>query len=255
MATKAPLEPVLFVPDAHHPFADMKAWRLLLKVGKALKPKHLVVLGDLADFYAVSSHSKDPSRKALLREEVEFVRARLDELDALGASTKLFIEGNHENRLARYLADKAPELFDLVSPEGLLQLKARGWKFTPYKHSDRLGKLWITHDVGTAGRYATYRALDTFQHSSITAHTHRMGYVVEGNAAGEQKLSASLGWLGDVTQIGYMHRFNALKNWALGFGVGYLDPRTKVVYTDPVPIVKGGKTYTCVVNGALYEEK
>ena len=249
------LEPVLFVPDAHHPFADMKAWALLLKVGKALKPKHLVVLGDLADFYAVSSHSKDPSRKALLKEEIEYIRYRLDELDALGATNKILVGGNHEDRLTRYLADKAPELFDLVSIPDLLQLKARGWVYTQYKHATRLGKLRITHDVGVAGRYAAFKALDTFQHSSITAHTHRMSYVVEGNAEGEQRLSANLGWLGDVTQIGYLHRFNALKFWSLGFGIGYLNPKNGIVYVVPVPIVKVGKSRTCMVNGRLYEVK
>lgn len=250
----ATLEPVLFVPDAHHPFADMKAWRLLLRVGRALKPKHLVVLGDLADFYAVSSHSKNPARRASLAEEVEYVGHRLDELDALGARNKLFVEGNHEDRLSRYLSDRAPELFGLVSTDDLLGLKRRGYTFAPYKHALRLGKLWITHDVGTAGRYAAFKALDTFQHSSITAHTHRMSYVVEGNATGEQKLSTTLGWLGDATQIHYMHRFNVLKNWALGFGIGYLDRKSGVVYVTPIPIVKVGRRYTCVVNGTLYEE-
>jgi hypothetical protein len=249
------LEPILFVPDAHHPFADMKAWNLMLKVGRALKPHHLVVMGDLADFYAVSSHSKDPSRRASLIDEVECVGHRLDELDALGATNKLFVEGNHEDRLTRYLSDRAPELFGLVSTADLLGLKSRGYKFASYKHALRLGKLWITHDVGTAGRYATFKALDTFQHSSVTAHTHRMSYVVEGNAAGEQKLSVTFGWLGDAVQINYMHRFNVLKNWALGFGIGYLDPKTGVCYVTPVPIVKVGRRYTCVVNGSLYEEK
>jgi hypothetical protein len=249
------LEPILFVPDAHHPFADMQAWRLMLKVGRALKPKHLVVMGDLADFYAVSSHSKDPARKALLQDEVEYVGHRLDELDALGATRKIILGGNHEDRLTRYLADKAPELFGLVDIPDVLDLKHRGWAYTPYKHAARLGKLWITHDVGTAGRYAAFKALDTFQHSSLTAHTHRMSYVVEGNATGEQKLSATFGWLGDVKAIGYMHRFNALKNWQLGFGLGMLHPKTQIVYVTPVPIVKVGKTYTCVAHGVYYEEK
>jgi hypothetical protein len=73
--------------------------------------------------------------------------------------------------------------------------------------------------------------------------------VVEGNAVGEQKLSAQFGWLGDVTQVDYMHKAKALKNWALGFGVGYYDPSSGYSYLTPVPIVK----YTCVVNGKFYK--
>jgi hypothetical protein len=45
-----------------------------------------------------------------------------------------------------------------------------------------------------------------------------------------------------------MHRASAKKNWALGFGVGYLDPSTGYTYLTPVPIVRG----TCMVNGELF---
>ena len=152
------------------------------------------------------------------------------------------------DRLRRYLQDKAPALFGTVTIPGVLGLKERGWSFVPYKSSTKLGKLHITHDVGNAGRYAAFKALDTFQHSVITGHSHRLSYVVEGNAVGEHKLSAQLGWLGDVEQIDYMHKVNARKNWALGFGVGYVDIGSGCVYLTPVPIIK----YTCVVNGKLY---
>lgn len=247
------LEPVLFVPDAHHPFADMKAWALLLKVGKALKPKHLVCIGDFMDCVSISSHSKDPARKALLSEELDYANLRLDELDALGAANKKMILGNHEHRNDRYVADRAPEYSGLVTLPDRLRLKDRGWSCTPYKKATKLGKVFLTHDVGAAGRNATFKALDTFQHSVVTGHAHRMQYVVEGNATGEQKLSAQFGWLGDVAHISYMHEFNAKRSWALGFGVGHLDAKSGVCYIVPVPIVRVGKAHTCVVNGAYYE--
>jgi hypothetical protein len=220
----------------------------MLKVGKAIKPIHLWCIGDLADFYTVSAHSKDPARKQFLIDEVADVNKGLDELDELGAEDKVFVEGNHCDRLRRYLEEKAPELFGLMSTPGLFRLKERGWHFVPYKRDVKRGKLHLTHDVGNCGRYATFRALDTYQHSVVTGHTHRLCYVVEGNATGEQKLSAQFGWLGDVNTIGYMHRVKALKDWALGFGIGHLDPKTGFTYLQPIPIVE----YSCVVNGKLY---
>lgn len=242
------LKRILFCPDAHVPYHDERAWRLFLNVGRAFKPDILVVMGDLADFYSVSSHSKDPRRIKELDWEVAEVRKALDQLDALNASEKIFIEGNHCDRLRRYLQDRAPELFGIVSIPTLFGLKERGWTFVPYKRYTKLGKLHLTHDVDNSGRYAAFKALDTFQHSNVTGHTHRLCYVVEGNAVGEHKLSAQFGWLGDIERVDYMHRIKAEKDWALGFGVGYLDPSSGIAYLTPVPLVR----YTACVEGKVY---
>lgn len=248
------LEPILFVPDTHRPYHDKTGWALMMQVAKALRPKHIAIIGDFADFYTVSSHSKDPRRVRMLEDELVDVKAGLDELGALGAKHKFYIGGNHEDRLSRYLQDKAPELFSMVGIPELLGLKSRGWSYTPYKSSTKIGRMHLTHDVGVAGRTASFRAMDTFQHSVITGHAHRFQYIVEGNAMGECKLSAQFGWLGDAAQVDYMHRVNVNKNWALGFGVGYLEPASGVVYCVPVPIVPVRSDYTCVFNGRLFRE-
>lgn len=240
---------MLFVPDVHRPYHDERAWQLMLKVGKALKPKMVVVIGDFADFYSVSAHSKDPARAGKLKDELGIVGKGLDELEALGAADNIFVAGNHESRLQRYIQDKAPELYDVVDIPGVLELRERGWRYVPYKDDTRVGKLYLTHDVGVAGRYSAFKALDTYQHSVVTGHSHRLSYIVEGNAVGEYKVSAQFGWLGDVSKIDYMHRTTAKKNWPLGFGIGYLNPATGIVYLVPVPIVK----YSAVVNGRLFK--
>jgi len=251
--TKAKLRPYLFISDAHRPYHDERAWRLVIEVGKDLKPYGIVCIGDFADFYSVSSHSKDPARRASLAEELMEVHSGLNDLDSLGAADKHYIGGNHEDRLTRYLRDKAPELFGVTDIPSVLNLGGRGWNYTPYKEYTKRGKLHMTHDVGTAGRYATFKALDTFQHSIITGHAHRLQYVVEGNAVGEYKLSAQFGWLGDRTQIDYMHQARVNKDWALGFGFGYVDGNSGIAYLTPVPIiVNDAGVYTCVVNGKFY---
>ena len=243
------LEPILVVPDSHIPYHDTRAFDLMMKVAKDLKPKHIYIIGDFIDFYTVSAHSKDPNRAMKLVEELKAGEAELDRLDALGAKSKVYIGGNHCDRLTRYLQDKAPELFNIVTIPELLHLKKRGWDYVPYKHHTKLGKMHFTHDVGVAGRNAVFRCLDTYQHSIITGHTHRMAYIVEGNATGEFKLSAQFGWLGDTKKVDYMQEARVLKDWALGFGIGYYDPSTKLVYMTPVPIVQ----YTCMVNGKVFK--
>jgi predicted phosphodiesterase len=243
------LRPVLFFGDVHCPYHDARAWKLMLKVARWLKPYTIVCLGDMADFYSVSSHDKSRERAASFDWELAEVRRLVDDVLALGARDLRYIEGNHEDRLQRYLASH-PELAGVVSTDSLLGLRRGGWAFTPYKRTTKLGKLHLTHDVGVAGRNAAFKALDTYQHSVVSGHTHRLQYIVEGNAVGEVKLSAAFGWLGDVEQIDYMHNHKARKDWALGFGVGYHDTATDYVYVTPVPIVD----YTCCVNGKLFRQ-
>lgn len=244
---KNKLEKILFIPDCHVPYHDKNAFNLMLKAGKEFRPDHVIILGDFADFYGVSSHSKDPNRALKLKEEIEATKEALDQVIKLGAKNNVFVSGNHEDRLERYLRDKAPELFNFISIPQILELKQKGFKYTPYKQAYKIGKLNITHDTGVAGRYAHYKALDTFQHNIIIGHTHRIGYCVEGDAQGQRHLGAMLGWLGSVDEIDYMNQVKARKEWSLGFGTGHMDTKTGVVYVTPVPIING----TCLVEGKI----
>ena len=241
------LEKILFIPDCHIPYHDKAAFNLMLKAGRALKPDHVIILGDFADFYGVSSHSKDPNRALKLKEEIEATKEALDQVVALGAKNNVFVAGNHEDRLERYLRDRAPELFNFISIPKILELKEKGFKYTAYKQSYKLGKLNVTHDTGVAGRFAHYKALDTFQHNIIIGHTHRIGYAVEGDAQGQRHLGAMLGWLGDVEEIDYMHQVKARKEWSLGFGIGHMSTKTGVVYVTPTPIING----TVLIEGKI----
>lgn len=245
--SKSKLEKILFIPDSHIPYHDKDAFNLMLKAGKVFKPDHTIILGDFADFYGVSSHSKDPNRALKLKEEIESVKDALDQVKGIGAKNNVFVSGNHEDRLERYLRDKAPELFNFISIPKILELKEKGFSYTPYKRAYKIGKLNITHDTGVAGRFAHYKALDTFQHNIIIGHTHRLGYAVEGNAQGERHITAMFGWLGDVEEIDYMNQVKARKEWSLGFGTGYLDTSTGVVYLVPHPIING----TVLVEGKI----
>lgn len=244
------IEGILLLPDTHVPYHDKRAWELALKVGQANKVKHIIHLGDLADCYAISAHSKNPLRttEKRMKHEVDAVRAAVRDMNSVGATTKAFVEGNHEDRLPRYLADKAPDLFDLDSLQPQHLFGFGGWIYRRYREDHRLGKLYAVHDIGYAGRYAAQRVLDTYQHNVVSGHTHRLSYIVEGNAAGESHVSATLGWLGDARAADYMHRVKAMRDWQLGFGIAWLDTKTGHVHVQPVPIVN----YKCVVGGKEY---
>lgn len=242
------LKKYLFVPDAHIPYHNPRSWAVMMNAASDMGLYGINVIGDFADFYAVSDHLKDPKRMANFDWEMEQANIKLTELDSLGAEDKRYEFGNHEWRLERYLFGRAPELASMLNVEEILCLEQRGWSFTPYKQHDQIGKVYVTHDVGSSGRNSVFSALDTFNHSVVTGHSHRFAYVVESDATGETpRVSAQFGWLGDTEEVNYMSRARARKYWPQGFGYGYLDD-DGVLYLVPVPIVDG----KAVVEGKLY---
>ncbi len=205
-------------------------------------------MGDLADFYAISAHSKDPARALKLKDELAEAKRLRGNLDDLGAKRKVFIEGNHSYRLVRYLQDRAPELYEMIDVRTLLGLTDNAWEFVPYKDYIKIGAIYFTHDTGDGGKYSTARALDAYQNSVVIGHHHSMSYLVQGDATGKHMVAAQFGWLGDENNADYMQRVKARRKWSLGFGLGYHDTATDNVFLVPVPIVN----YACVVDGKVF---
>lgn len=210
----------LIVPDTHAPFHSAGAVGELLKFAKEYRPQGVVLLGDFTDCYAVSSHSRDPLRKARLVEELEeaaALLARLVKATPLAANRRHYVYGNHEHRLDRYIWDKAPALHGMVSYEKAMGLPG-SWHVTPYGRLLKVGKMHFTHDMGKAGSGAARQAMHALQGNVVIGHTHRMETFYEGNAKGEQHVGATLGWLGDFDAIDYRHAALVRREWVHGFG-------------------------------------
>lgn len=245
------LERLLLVPDAHHPYQSEVAWDVMMAAARRFRPDRIIILGDFVDFYSVMSHAKDPGRSVSLPQELASAIEGLKQLGSLGAKHKYYVEGNHEDRLPRYLAAKCPELHSMLNAPALLKLKELGWSYTPYRQFVKIGHLHITHDTGSAGPDAHIRARSDFEGCVVIGHTHRMATHYSGNAKGEVHVGASFGWLGDPDAIDYMTNIRIKRSWTHGFGIGYLEPKSGVVHLQAVPIIHG----KCVVNGELISLK
>lgn len=236
---------IFFIPDQHFPYNDKKYWQVLLKAIYAFKPNIICVLGDFIDCYSISFHDKNPQRIGCLEKEVDSAKRALRTLERIkGVERFIYVEGNHEERLNRYLIRKAPELFNIVSIKHLLELK--GWEYVPYRKFITIGKLHITHDVGRAGKYAAHATLADFQDNVVFGHTHRLGVVYGGSTKGISHVSAMLGWGGDLKYIDYMFDAVSKREWMLGFGLGYIES-DGVAHVTAVPMIK----YRCLVEGKI----
>lgn len=242
---------IFFIPDTHVPYHDKRAFRLARSVCKEFKPDVVVILGDFADFYSVSSHEKSPDRKYGLVEEAKQVRRCLKALNRSAPNArKIYVCGNHENRLERYIKNKAPELFNVTTIEQVLDLENLGWEFIPYFDYAKIGRLIITHDTGAAGKNAHRKSLiDAGSGNSIViGHTHRAAYEAHRTTDGKLVSAGSFGWLGDPSEIEYANKAT-LNQWVQGVGLGYvLKDGTPV--TSFVPFID----YKCVLEGKLIRD-
>lgn len=224
----------------------------MLEVAKDVGVKFIYILGDFADFYAVSSHPRDPSVLSILVEEVEDVKKALDELDAnFKCAKKIFIEGNHEYRLERYLNEKAPALFGVTSTQYLLEINKRpNWTFVPYGPNQQIkvagSFLTARHEpLASTAKGTAVKALT----SLVYGHIHRIEESHIVGLDGTNHVCFSVGWLGDKRMDKIYGYVKTHHQWQLGFGLVYVCPKTKMFYHHKVHILD---KYTCVVNGKIY---
>lgn len=261
------LRQALVLPDTHVPAHSKRAYALAMRVAADLQdgrgPDDLVILGDFGDFYSVSSHQRasDPRLERHLRNEVAEVCAELRALEAKWPNTRrMFIQGNHEDRLERYLDAKAPELFGLVDTDLLLELTAHGWQYVPYgpRQLTRLWEshLWARHEPLQGGVLPAYGTVLKAGCSVVYGHDHKSQQAQVTMANGDTHLGVSVGWLGEAERPEFDYT-KGHPNWALGFGVLTYDPGNGLFFLDSVRIIKTGRggslRYTCFHGGVWYE--
>ncbi len=216
----------LIIPDTHIPYEDKRSYELMLKIARQGLPHidSVVILGDYGEFATVGSHPKDPDLENFLKKETDAVNERLNQLDRLfPKAEKVYIEGNHENRFDRYIRDKAPQLYGLMSIKKLLRLDKRpGWKWIPYGPNQKVkvlnSKLYARHEPAGSGDYTAAQTVRKCGASVVYGHTHRVQEYQTVMLNGDSHRAINSGWLGDAN-----HKiFEYVKNhhqWGHAFSI------------------------------------
>lgn len=88
-------EKVIFLGDVHFPYQDKKALALVTEFLAWYKPDYIYLIGDICDFYALSSFDKDPARLLSLQEELNQAKDWFGTLRELCPKSKMhFRAGN-----------------------------------------------------------------------------------------------------------------------------------------------------------------
>lgn len=243
------LEQWLIIPDCHIPMHDKRAYDMMIGIAQQEKIKNVCILGDYGDFYATSSHDKDPKQERFLKTEVKEVNRCLRELENICTGKKIFLQGNHEFRLERYIQNKAPELFGLVDTPTILELNK--WEYHPYKPTQlaQIGnsKLYARHTPLSGGVLPAHGTVIKSGCSVVFGHIHRDQHSHVVMANGDAHIGISVGWLGDKNNDVFDYVMGH-HQWTLGFGIVTIEPNGNFHIEAPRII-----NYKCMANGTLYE--
>lgn len=242
----------IYLSDLQIPFVDWPAMKLVEHFMEDWQPDRIFYVGDIADFYGISKFDKNPARRFRLKHERAWVREMLDRHKQMVPNAEqTWLDGNHEERIVRYLWERAPELADLDDEDtgepimgipALFGLNKRGIQYTSYAgHVDYLGFL-ITHGnlLSKHSSYTAKQMSERFRSSGLSAHSHRLGMYNWTGIAGPQAWYEN----GCLCRMDpeYMHN----PNWQLGFHIGVVvDQKVHVL----PGIIFGRKLY---IEGKVY---
>lgn len=219
--------------DIHYPYEDEKAIKAALKFIESKQPDTIILNGDILDMYDVSSFDKSPDRVQSLQKEINKVTNLFKALRRIAPEAEIiFIKGNHEFRLERYLM-KHPELYslDALKLPNILELKDYDIKYCDKYF--KLGNLKFTHGsiVRKFSSYTAHAELDKNDCSGCSGHTHRLGVCYK------QTPSRYLAWYESGCLCDIHPEYVDDPDWQQGFLYGYIDKDSFAV--SIIPIVEG----------------
>lgn len=221
---KMKLKRRLYVPDTHAPFHDRRAWKIFLQVARDFKPEEVVILGDFFDCYTISAYTQDPKKGArVLADEIAEGTTVLQELiSACRGASFVFIEGNHEDRIRRYIRENAPKLEGIIDTRDILRLP-KDFHFVPWgpKNFYKAGKLVATHG-SLCNKHVAHAMVTKYGASVIFGHVHRIQEYNVRNVHGERFKGITCGWLGDVDRAA--EYVTNVADWSHGFALVWFKP-------------------------------
>ena len=242
------IKSAIILPDVHLTDQVPKDYAAVKPFIKDMRPDEIILLGDFTDISSLSAWDYDKKRKMEGRRLNNEMRCANRELDFLQKySDKVtYIEGNHEDRITRYL-DKNPEMEGLIEIQGRLKLKERGIKWIKLNDLYKVGDMYFTHGMFT-NLHNAKKHLQTLGCNVCYGHQHSTQTSMQNMAMQKPFMAYALGTLGDK-KPDYLK--NKPGNWINQFGIFYWDTKTGHFNLYPVNIIKN----KFIWNGKEYGKK
>jgi predicted phosphodiesterase len=207
---------ILVASDAHYwPGEASTAHKAFVTLIKELKPKAVVMNGDVFDGAKISRH--DPlygTNPPTVREELDACRERLGEIEkAFNNAALIWTYGNHDSRLWRYLKTNSPEV------EGMPGMDVFDY-FPGWRHCYlvEVNKDTIIKHRWHNGVHATYNNTLKGGRSIVTGHLHRLQVSAWGDYNG-RRYGVDTGTLAEPSHESFAYLEGSPTPWASGFVV------------------------------------
>lgn len=245
----------LIVPDTHAPYHHKRAIELVFTMAKDTPGlTEIVLLGDFADFYGVNGHGKHPGMMHLLTKEIDHVNEILDLIDREFPDVKkVYIEGNHEYRLERYIVNNAPALFGVTQWDYLFKLNERpNWKainYGPMQYYKVLGSdLFARHEPYSMS--SAKASLAKCSANLVYGHIHRREYAIARRPDGKRVINFSPGWLGDFRKKEVFGYVSNPPLWEMGAAIVTVEGNSP---DFNLQMIEFDERVTCLYNGRMYK--
>lgn len=170
----------IVIPDQHFPIEDKKAVNVVLQAIEIVKPDTFVNLGDVGEWNSVSmwqwKRKKRPPLEyqlPVIDKEIKAVNKRIDRfdevLDAVKCKNKYICAGNHDEWLDGFV-EQYPYLKDYTFKRACKWIE-RGYKYYPYNHPVKIGKLTFIHGAYTT-QYHARKHLSVYGENIMYGHVH-----------------------------------------------------------------------------------
>ncbi len=209
---------VLFIPDTHFPYVSKSALKKVLKLIKKGNFTHIIQAGDLLDLYSFSRYEKDANHTTPheeLSRGLEMATKMWAAIRKAAPHAKLCqLIGNHEDRLSKTIARKAPELSivcksiaDLYEFPGVKVLKSSK------DHLEIDGVIYTHGHYTKLGDHAKF-----YRTSVVHGHSHKIGIFYEQTARG-LIWEMDCGFLADKDALPLQYTQSKFSKWTLACGI------------------------------------
>ena len=170
---------VLVIPDLQIPYEDTHSLAAVEKVMFDYKWDEIIQLGDFLDLDCISSHNVNRLRTVAgktIQKDFDAGNKILDRWQRLAPKSKITIlEGNHDERMLRYL-DANPQLVGALEVPKGLRLKERGIQWVPYWSQGELykiGNAYFAHGQYT-NEFHAKKMVSRFGVNIFYGHNHEL---------------------------------------------------------------------------------
>lgn len=181
---------ILVCSDFHIPYHDVRAVDTAFNYASKVGVNAVVLNGDITDFYNISRWEKEKEKRDT-EQEIIATKDFLEEVATVFSGCHIvYKEGNHDERLPKYLRSRVPELADMFGFQlpDILGLHELGIKHVHDKRVIKAGKLNILHGHEYYGSGGTVNPARNYymkaEDNIMVGHVHRTSQYISKQLSG-----------------------------------------------------------------------